>query len=125
MGGHGALTLGLKHPELYQSISAFSPICNPMNVPWGQKAFSGYLGDDKEIWKQYDATELVCSCALTPLFYLFQTMRRLWQPSLTTYCHLTPSNESCSQLTGGAYGVTGEGLQWTSTGCPDICGHQG
>ena len=63
MGGHGALTIGLKHPELYQSISAFSPISNPMNVPWGQKAFSGYLGDDKETWKQYDATELVSTCA--------------------------------------------------------------
>ena len=59
MGGHGALTIGLKHPDLYQSISAFSPISNPMSVPWGQKAFSGYLGDDKETWKQYDATELV------------------------------------------------------------------
>ncbi|CAL5228953.1 g12185 [Coccomyxa viridis] len=59
MGGHGALTIGLKHPDMYQSISAFSPISNPMNVPWGQKAFSGYLGDDKETWKQYDATELV------------------------------------------------------------------
>ena len=62
MGGHGALTIGLKHPELYQSISAFSPISNPMNVPWGQKAFSGYLGDDKEVWKHYDATELVGTC---------------------------------------------------------------
>ena len=59
MGGHGALTIGLKHPDLYKSISAFSPISNPMNVPWGQKAFSGYLGDHKETWKQYDATELV------------------------------------------------------------------
>ena len=59
MGGHGALTIGLKYPDLYQSISAFSPISNPMNVPWGQKAFSGYLGDNKESWKQYDATELV------------------------------------------------------------------
>ena len=62
MGGHGALTIGLKHPDMYQSISAFSPISNPMNVPWGQKAFSGYLGDDKETWKQYDATELVSTC---------------------------------------------------------------
>ena len=59
MGGHGALTIGLKHPDLFKSISAFSPISNPISVPWGQKAFSGYLGDDKESWKQYDATELV------------------------------------------------------------------
>ncbi|CAK0784983.1 hypothetical protein CVIRNUC_008188 [Coccomyxa viridis] len=59
MGGHGALTIGLKHPDLFKSISAFSPISNPISVPWGQKAFSGYLGDDKESWRQYDATELV------------------------------------------------------------------
>ncbi|KAK9907708.1 hypothetical protein WJX75_008553 [Coccomyxa subellipsoidea] len=59
MGGHGALTLGLRNPQLYKSISAFSPICNPSQVPWGQKAFSGYLGDHLEEWKQYDATELV------------------------------------------------------------------
>lgn len=59
MGGHGALVLGLRNPELYKSISAFSPIANPSAVPWGEKAFSGYLGSDREAWKQYDATELV------------------------------------------------------------------
>lgn len=59
MGGHGALTIGLKNPEKYVSVSAFSPICNPMNCPWGQKAFKGYLGDDQSAWKQYDATELI------------------------------------------------------------------
>mmetsp|Transcript_28158 Transcript_28158/g.62095 ORF Transcript_28158/g.62095 Transcript_28158/m.62095 type:complete len:284 (-) Transcript_28158:92-943(-) len=59
MGGHGALTIGLKNPDSYTSVSAFSPICNPMECPWGQKAFTGYLGDDKQTWKQYDATELI------------------------------------------------------------------
>ena len=59
MGGHGALTIHLKHPDVYRSVSAFSPIVAPMQVPWGQKAFSGYLGDDKEAWKAYDASELV------------------------------------------------------------------
>ena len=59
MGGHGALTIGLKNPERYASISAFSPICNPVNVPWGQKAFSYYLGTDKDLWPQYDATEIM------------------------------------------------------------------
>lgn len=61
MGGHGALTIGLKNPTKYASISAFAPISNPMNVPWGQKAFKGYLGDDKSKWKQYDATEVAKS----------------------------------------------------------------
>ncbi|CAE7740548.1 ESD [Symbiodinium pilosum] len=59
MGGHGALTIGLKNPDRYTSVSAFAPICNPMKVPWGQKAFKFYLGEDEESWKQYDATELV------------------------------------------------------------------
>jgi S-formylglutathione hydrolase len=62
MGGHGALTIGLKNPGQYRSISAFAPICNPINCPWGRKAFSNYLGDDRESWRQYDAVELVISC---------------------------------------------------------------
>ncbi|SMF52464.1 S-formylglutathione hydrolase [Pseudobacteriovorax antillogorgiicola] len=61
MGGHGALTIGLKHPEMFQSISAFAPIVNPMEVPWGQKAFRNYLGDHEESWKAYDACQLVKS----------------------------------------------------------------
>ena len=60
MGGHGALTLYFKHPDLYTSVSAFSPIVAPTQVPWGQKAFTGYLGgDDRTLWKQHDACELV------------------------------------------------------------------
>ncbi|MGO1117763.1 S-formylglutathione hydrolase [Rhodovibrionaceae bacterium A322] len=59
MGGHGALTLHLKNPESYKSVSAFAPIVAPSQVPWGIKAFSGYLGDDKKTWEDYDATALV------------------------------------------------------------------
>ncbi|XP_028405447.1 S-formylglutathione hydrolase-like [Dendronephthya gigantea] len=59
MGGHGALIAFIKNPGLYKSASAFGPICNPMNCPWGQKAFSGYLGSNKDSWKEYDATELM------------------------------------------------------------------
>ncbi|MFY2507377.1 S-formylglutathione hydrolase [Vibrio pectenicida] len=59
MGGHGALTIGLKNPNNFTSISAFSPICNPMQCQWGQKAFNAYLGNDQEVWKAYDATELL------------------------------------------------------------------
>jgi S-formylglutathione hydrolase len=59
MGGHGALTIGLKHPDRYRSLSAFAPISAPMHCPWGQKAFSGYLGADRERWRQYDACELI------------------------------------------------------------------
>ncbi|MBU2918697.1 S-formylglutathione hydrolase [Psychrosphaera sp. F3M07] len=59
MGGHGALTIAMLNPEKYSSVSAFSPICNPINCPWGQKAFTAYLGDDEAKWKQHDASELM------------------------------------------------------------------
>ena len=59
MGGHGALTIALKNPERFKSVSAFSPICSPLNCPWGEKVLSNYLGDDRQTWKQYDAIELV------------------------------------------------------------------
>mgnify|MGYP003654316480 FL=1 len=61
MGGHGALTIGLKNPNKYKSLSAFSPICHPMDSPWGIKAFRGYLGDDQQQWKQYDSCELMAN----------------------------------------------------------------
>ncbi len=59
MGGHGALTLALKHPDLYRSLSAFAPIAAPTQCPWGEKAFSNYLGPDRDAWKAHDASELV------------------------------------------------------------------
>lgn len=59
MGGHGALTIALRHPEVFKSVSAFSPIVAPSVVPWGQKAFGAYLGPDEATWKQHDACELV------------------------------------------------------------------
>ncbi|MAA74078.1 MAG: S-formylglutathione hydrolase [Salinisphaeraceae bacterium] len=59
MGGHGALVIALRNPGVYQSVSAFSAICAPSRVPWGEKALGGYLGDDKAAWAQYDATALV------------------------------------------------------------------
>ncbi|XP_059366126.1 S-formylglutathione hydrolase-like [Carassius carassius] len=58
MGGHGALICALKNPGKYKSVSAFAPICNPIQCAWGQKAFSGYLGPDKSTWELYDATVL-------------------------------------------------------------------
>ncbi|MBD9536617.1 S-formylglutathione hydrolase [Stenotrophomonas sp. STM01] len=63
MGGHGALTVALKNPGRYRSVSAFSPIVAPSQVPWGQKAFTAYLGEDAMAWQQYDATALVADAA--------------------------------------------------------------
>jgi S-formylglutathione hydrolase len=59
MGGHGALTLALRHPELFRSVSAFAPIAAPTRCPWGKKAFGGYLGPDESAWRAHDATELM------------------------------------------------------------------
>src|SRR4029078_2040319 len=59
MGGHGALTIALKNPQLYKSVSAFSPICSPIRSPWGETAPSGYLGAGRASWREYDATALI------------------------------------------------------------------
>jgi len=59
MGGHGALVVGLRNPERYSSITAFSPISNPMNCPWGEKALGNYLGDNRDDWKPWDASQLI------------------------------------------------------------------
>ena len=59
MGGHGALTIAIKNPQKYQCVSAFSPICAPMECPWGQKAFSHYLGDNQQRWREYDTCFLL------------------------------------------------------------------
>jgi S-formylglutathione hydrolase len=59
MGGHGALTLALRHPDIFRSVSAFSPIVAPTRVPWGRKAFAGYLGVDEAVWREHDAVALI------------------------------------------------------------------
>lgn len=63
MGGHGAMTIALKNPDKYKSVSAFSPICAPMQCPWGVKAFTNYLGEDQTTWSNYDTTSLVLNGA--------------------------------------------------------------
>jgi S-formylglutathione hydrolase len=59
MGGHGALTVALNHPDLFRSVSAFAPIVAPSQVPWGQKALVGYLGEDRSAWRKHDAVALI------------------------------------------------------------------
>jgi S-formylglutathione hydrolase len=66
MGGHGALTLALRHPDLFKSVSAFAPICSPSQCPWGRKAFTGYLGTDESGWLAHDATALMQQSASAP-----------------------------------------------------------
>lgn len=66
MGGHGALTLALKHPHLFQTVSAFAPIAAPAKCPWGEKAFTAYLGADRSEWAKHDASELMKACDSAP-----------------------------------------------------------
>ncbi|WP_066341107.1 S-formylglutathione hydrolase [Azohydromonas lata] len=66
MGGHGALTLALRHPGRYQSVSAFAPIAAPSRCPWGEKAFTGYLGSNRADWAAHDATELIAAGGRLP-----------------------------------------------------------
>ena len=66
MGGHGALTIALRNPGQFQSVSAFSPIVSPLNCPWGEKALGGYLGPDKAVWREYDACALIDDGARLP-----------------------------------------------------------
>ncbi len=66
MGGHGALTLALRHPGLFRSVSAFAPICAPSQCPWGHKAFTGYLGTDSAAWSAHDATALMATLQSAP-----------------------------------------------------------
>jgi S-formylglutathione hydrolase len=66
MGGHGALTLHLKNPTMFKTVSAFAPICAPTVCPWGEKAFSNYLGNNPDDWNNYDATQLIKTCGDGP-----------------------------------------------------------
>lgn len=66
MGGHGALTIGLRNPDRFRSVSAFSPIVSPLNCPWGEKALTGYLGADQAAWREYDACALIEDGARLP-----------------------------------------------------------
>jgi len=59
MGGHGALICALREPQRYQSVSAFAPVCQPTQCPWGEKAFSNYLGSQRETWMEWDASALI------------------------------------------------------------------
>ena len=72
MGGHGALTIGLRNPDTFKSVSAFAPIVSPLNCPWGEKALGGYLGEDKAAWREYDACALIEDGARLPALLVDQ-----------------------------------------------------
>ena len=98
MGGHGALICALKNPGKYLSVSAFAPICNPINCPWGQKAFNGYLGADRDSWKNWDATELVANYSGPPFPYILIDQGK--DDTFLTQGQLLPENfvEACRKV---------------------------
>ena len=95
MGGHGALTLAMRHPEIYRSVSAFAPITAPINCLWGQKAFSRYLGESSELWKKHDSTELIESGHRLPTPLIDQGMN---DPFLTEQLHPDYFETACQKM---------------------------
>jgi S-formylglutathione hydrolase len=94
MGGHGALTLALRHPGRYRSVSALAPICAPVEVPWGHKAFSGYLGADSSGWDKHDASRLVEGGARVPDLLVDQGLA---DPFLATQLRPERLEEACAK----------------------------
>lgn len=94
MGGHGSLVLGMKNSSRFKSISAFAPILNPSNVPWGIKAFSTYLGEDKESWKEWDATELIKVTNVPPILITQGTKDNFYKEQLNETLFLKNAKEN-------------------------------
>jgi S-formylglutathione hydrolase len=99
MGGHGALVCALRNPEQYLSVSAFAPISAPMQCPWGLKAFTGYLGDDRSAWREYDASELIAAkCYPRPILVDQGDQDKFLTEQLKPELLVAAANKSGSQL---------------------------
>ncbi len=94
MGGHGALIVALKNPGRYRSVSAFAPIVAPTRVPWGEKAFAAYLGEDREVWKAWDACELI---ATAPERLPLRIEQGTDDPFLATQLHPEWLRQACAR----------------------------
>lgn len=94
MGGHGALVLGMKNSTRFKAISAFAPILNPSNVPWGIKAFSTYLGEGKAAWKEWDATELIKVTNVPPILITQGTKDNFYEEQLNETLFLENAKEN-------------------------------
>jgi S-formylglutathione hydrolase len=94
MGGHGALTLALRHAGRYRSVSAFAPVAAPTRAPWGIKAFTGYLGDDRALWREHDATELIARGTRMPDCLVDQGLADKF---LAEQLHIDELESACAQ----------------------------
>lgn len=98
MGGHAALTLALRHPGRFRSLSAFAPICAPTQCPWGEKAFRGYLGTDRTAWLEHDATVLMQNQPIAPYPAGILIDQGLADPFLHEQLHPHRLEEACAQI---------------------------
>lgn len=98
MGGHGALTLALRHPGRFKSVSAFAPICAPTQCPWGEKAFTGYLGADRSAWLEHDATALMQHQPVAPYPQGILIDQGLADKFLPTQLHPHLFEEACQDI---------------------------
>jgi S-formylglutathione hydrolase len=98
MGGHGALTLALRHPGRFRSLSAFAPICAPTQCPWGEKAFTGYLGADRSAWLEHDATVLMQNQPIAPYPAGILIDQGLADKFLPEQLHPHRLEEACEQI---------------------------
>lgn len=98
MGGHGALTLALRHPGLFKTVSAFAPICAPMQCPWGEKAFTGYLGADRTAWGEHDATVLMQNQPMAPYPQGILIDQGLADSFLEAQLHPHLLEDACAQI---------------------------
>lgn len=99
MGGHGALVIGMKNAERFKAISAFAPILNPSQVPWGIKAFSSYLGEDKDSWKEWDASELVKETKIPPILITQGSKDNFYEEQLKETIFLENARENNQEVT--------------------------
>jgi S-formylglutathione hydrolase len=98
MGGHGALTLALRNPGLFRSLSALAPICAPTQCPWGEKAFSGYLGADRTAWLAHDASALMAEYPMAPYPGGILIDQGLADKFLPTQLHPEKFEEACATI---------------------------
>ncbi|HDR4725144.1 S-formylglutathione hydrolase [Bacillus cereus group sp. Sample62] len=99
MGGHGALVIGLKNAKRFKAISAFSPILTPSQVPWGINAFTSYLGEDKNSWKQWDASELIKEDTIPPILIMQGSQDEFYPKQLEEHIFLENAQKNSQMVT--------------------------
>ncbi|WP_263479929.1 alpha/beta hydrolase-fold protein, partial [Bacillus sp. BNPI-92] len=99
MGGHGALVIGMKNAKRFKAISAFSPILTPSQVPWGINAFTSYLGEDKDSWKQWDASELIKEDTIPPILIMQGSQDEFYPKQLEEHIFLENAQKDSQLVT--------------------------